>query len=195
MFPHILKICRQAQYMEQRIFIARKSTNKQASNIMCYVLYVGGKNRLIHSVYIFETWKILESSRSEGRWFFNWKTCDESASSPEVLKTVANELILVNQLGGNSVITNFKVPNDVITWPFNLSSYMYRSSLRCSISRPKSKRAEETDQSIRMVLIPPYAHATGTYLSLSDCTGGCSHLQAWHDRLHQNCDPSFAGSR
>lgn len=43
MFPHILKICRQAQYMEQRIFIARKSTNKQASNIMCYVLYVGGK--------------------------------------------------------------------------------------------------------------------------------------------------------
>lgn len=85
-------MCGRALYTEQTVFTAHKNTNKQASNIMCSIVYVGEKNGLIISVYIFEKLKILESIR--WRTVFKWKTYNENAINCEVLKMSANELIL-----------------------------------------------------------------------------------------------------
>lgn len=51
-------MCFRVLHRKQSIFIAHRNTNKQASDITCYVFYVGGKkSRLINPVYILQKLK------------------------------------------------------------------------------------------------------------------------------------------
>lgn len=75
-------MCCRVLHMEQSIFIAHKNTSKQASDITCYVLYVGGKKcRLINPVYTLQKLKKKCVLRDQKDTFLNQKTCKENATN------------------------------------------------------------------------------------------------------------------